>query len=72
MKAQIDIYDEEIERKLKLAELTIELGQVTRDKLEIVEKMTNISNKEKRLIKEIAKATEALQEPNNDVSYRKN
>ena len=63
MKAQIDIHDEEIERKLKLAELTIELGQITRSKWEISEKMIDISNEEKRLIKEIALATEELQVP---------
>ena len=52
---------EVIEKKLQLAELTIELGQVTIEKWARLETMRDILTKEEQLIKQIAEATQKLQ-----------
>jgi hypothetical protein len=52
---------EVIEKKLQLAELTIELGQVTIEKWARLETMRDILTKEEWLIKQIAEATQKLQ-----------
>jgi hypothetical protein len=52
---------EVIEKKLALAELTIELGEVTREKWARLETMRDILSKEERLLKEIANASKELQ-----------
>ena len=51
---------EVIEQKLALAELTIELGQVTREKWARLETMRDVLQKEEGLIKKIAEATAEL------------
>ena len=49
-----------IEKKLALAELTIELGTVTREKWARLETMRDVLKREEELIKQIAEATKAL------------
>ena len=51
---------EVIERKLQLAELTIELGQVTREKWKRLETMRDVLKREEDLIREIADLTSGL------------
>jgi len=51
---------EVIEKKLQLAELTIELGQVTREKWARLETMRDVLNKEEALLKQIAELTTGL------------
>lgn len=50
-----------IEAKLQLAELTIELGEVTREKWKRLETMRDILSREENLIKEIAEASSNLE-----------
>jgi hypothetical protein len=52
---------EVIERKLQLAELTIELGQATREKWKRLETMRDVLKKEEDLLKKIAEVTSGLQ-----------
>lgn len=52
---------EVIEKKLQLAELTIELGQVTREKWARLETMRDILNREEALLKQIAETSKELQ-----------
>jgi len=56
---QKDTY-EIIEKKLQLAELTIALGRVTRQKWANHEYTADILNKEEDLLKQIAELTETL------------
>lgn len=49
-----------IEKKLALADLTIELGAVTREKLARLETMRDVLKKEEELIRQIASATKEL------------
>ena len=49
-----------INAKLELAELTIELGEVTREKWRRLETMRDVLNREEELLKEIATASQAL------------
>jgi len=51
---------EVIEKKLQLAELTIELGQVTREKWKRLETMRDVLKKEEDLLKQIAELTSGL------------
>lgn len=51
---------ETIEKKLQLAELTLELGEVTREKWRRLETMKDVLEKEERLIREIAETTKDL------------
>jgi hypothetical protein len=44
-----------IEKKLELAELTIQLGEVTREKWRRLETMRDVLNQEEELLKKIAK-----------------
>lgn len=57
---------EVIERKLQLAELTIELGQVTREKWKRLETMRDVLAKEGELIRRIADVTSTLALNNHD------
>lgn len=52
---------EVIEKKLMLAELTIELGQVTREKWARLETMRDILSREETLLKQIAETSKELQ-----------
>jgi hypothetical protein len=54
-----DSYDV-IEKKLALAEMTIELGTVTREKWARLETMRDVLKKEEDLIKKIAEKTKEL------------
>jgi hypothetical protein len=49
-----------LEAKLALADMTIELGEVTREKWARLETMRDVLKKEEDLIKQIAEATKAL------------
>jgi hypothetical protein len=49
-----------IRKKLALAELTIELGTVTREKWARLETMRDVLHKEEDLIKQIAETTKEL------------
>jgi len=49
-----------IEAKLQLAELTLELGEVTREKWRRLETMRDVLEKEESLLKQIAEATKDL------------
>lgn len=49
-----------IERKLQLAELTLELGEVTREKWRRLETMKDVLEKEERLLRQIAETTEDI------------
>ena len=51
---------EVIEKKLQLAELTIELGQITREKWKRLETMRDVLKKEEDLLKQIAELTSGL------------
>ena len=53
--------NEILRKKLALAELTIELGAVTREKWARLETMRDVLLKEENLIKAIAEATKGLQ-----------
>jgi len=52
-----------IEKKLQLAELTIALGRVTRQKWANHEYTADILRKEEALIKQIAELSESLDKP---------
>ena len=56
----VNKFEDEITRKLRFADLTIELGRVTRNKWAVLEQLTGIDSEEKRLLREIAKVTEEL------------
>ena len=49
-----------IDRKLELAELTLELGEVTREKWARLETMRDVLEKEEALLKKIAETTKDL------------
>lgn len=49
-----------IEKKLELAELTLELGMVTQEKWKRLETMKDVLQKEEYLIKNIAEKTNIL------------
>ena len=49
-----------VNAKLELAELTIELGEVTREKWRRLETMRDVLSREEELIKEIASASQSL------------
>ena len=49
-----------IEKKLHLAELTIQLGEVTREKWKRLETMRDILTREEALIKEITEFSKGL------------
>jgi len=51
---------EVIEKKLQLAELTIELGQITREKWKRLETMRDVLKKEEELLRQIADLTSGL------------
>lgn len=51
---------EVIEKKLALAELTIELGTVTREKWRRLETMREVLEREEQLLKQIAEASKTL------------
>jgi hypothetical protein len=51
---------EVIERKLALAELTLELGEVTREKWARLETMRDVLEKEEALLRKIAETTKDL------------
>ena len=53
---------EVIEQRLSLAKLTIELGQVTREKWRQMELMKSILLREEKLLKEIAEASIGFEE----------
>lgn len=53
---------ETIEKKLALAEMTIELGTVTREKWARLETMRDVLKREEDLIKAIAEASKGLQD----------
>ena len=57
---------EVIEKKLQLAELTIELGEVTREKWARLATMKDILQAEEDLIKQIAELTTGLQNNKGD------
>ena len=59
MGSQREDYDI-ISAKLELAELTIELGEVTREKWARLETMRDVLDREEKLIKTIADTTKAL------------
>jgi hypothetical protein len=52
---------EVIERKLQLAELTIELGHVTREKWKRLATMKDVLTREEDLLRQIAELTTGLQ-----------
>ncbi len=63
MEARIEIFKESyeiIEQKLRLAEMTIKLGEVTREKWKRLETMRDILNEEEQLIKEITEFSKGL------------